>query len=513
MKRTLIVATCLLLLLQWAKGQNCDPPEIMIIGIDSEVCINDDPYAIEFQPAGGLFRIGDVEMADHIFDPAQVGVGEHNLIYIYQFSPDCSPIIFSKSVMVKDLPEVGVNADTVISCSKDRVVLAANSSVGGSDFEWQSNGTTLINSAFLETMTPGLYTVFARTNSCTNFLNVNVVLDTMSPVVMAVDYDVIDCEKQTFQLVATTDVSNGNYAWSQPQGFFSEEASPTVEELGVYDLMFTNLSNGCTTDTIVEVKAPITDLDVVFDVPSCPEIPDGQIEVINVSGDSPPYVYTVNEAPFVMDSLFAGLVEGSYKVSAQDFYGCVVDTTISLTALDGFTVSLPTIDLAQFRDQILVEPTIVPVGENITDFRWTVNDSIACDNCSELNLLAEDNARIALEAINDKGCTASAQTSLIVDKTPKVFVPNVFSPNGDLKNDEFCLFANPVIRSIAKFTVFDRWGNLLYEQSNLPVDGTACWNGMLDGETVQTGTYIYILNLDLETGGNTDYGGSITVLK
>ena len=76
-------------------------PEIMISGIDAEVCINDDPYALTFEPAGGLFRIDDMEMAEHIFNPAEAGVGTHNLIYIFQFSADCSPIIFSKMVEVR----------------------------------------------------------------------------------------------------------------------------------------------------------------------------------------------------------------------------------------------------------------------------------------------------------------------------------------------------------------------------------------------------------------------------
>ena len=495
------------------QGQNCDPPEVTIAGIEEEVCINDDPYPLQFSPPGGLFRIGDIEMTEPAFDPAAVGPGTHTLIYIYQFNPDCAPIIFSKPIIVNELPEISIDRDTTITCSMDRVVLAANASDNSAAISWEFDGTQVSAASTYETMAPGLYTARAVTSSCRTFRQVNVVLDTMSPVFNSLGYQVVDCNKQVFQLEATADVEGGAFAWSQPSGFYAEENSPTVEALGAYTVMYTDPGNGCTSEAEIVVTAPITGLDFGFTEPSCPEIPDGQIEINGVAGNSPPYLYALNGEPYTMDSLFLGLAEGDFRISVQDFYGCTVDTSINLVASDGISVSLPEPEIVPFSENISISPNILPVGENIVQFNWTVNDSTACPDCTSLELVANDNLSIVFEAVNDEGCRATGTTTIAVDKTPRVFAPNVFSPNGDQKNDEFCLFGNPVISNIAEFRVFDRWGNVVFERTNQPIDGSACWDGSMGGELVSTGTYLFALTLNLATGGDVQYSGSITVLR
>lgn len=41
------------------------------------------------------------------------------------------------------------------------------------------------------------------------------------------------------------------------------------------------------------------------------------------------------------------------------------------------------------------------------------------------------------------GCTARDQVTGRVDRRKHLYVPNVFSPNGDGRNDKFTIFAKP----------------------------------------------------------------------
>jgi gliding motility-associated-like protein len=93
-------------------------------------------------------------------------------------------------------------------------------------------------------------------------------------------------------------------------------------------------------------------------------------------------------------------------------------------------------------------------------------------------------------------CFASDEVILTVGDCGFEFeMPNVFSPDGNLVND-FCVpvKANNVV--IQKFTVFNRWGNIVYESSNQAI----LWDGKNSGLEASEGVYFYVVkyvSLDL----------------
>ena len=66
-------------------------------------------------------------------------------------------------------------------------------------------------------------------------------------------------------------------------------------------------------------------------------------------------------------------------------------------------------------------------------------------------------------------------------------VPNVFTPNGDGKNDEFRV----AYRSLRDFHiwVYNRWGKLVYESTD-PAKG---WDGNINGRPAAEGAYFYVV--------------------
>ena len=92
----------------------------------------------------------------------------------------------------------------------------------------------------------------------------------------------------------------------------------------------------------------------------------------------------------------------------------------------------------------------------------------------------------------------------------KIFVPNVFTPNGDGLNENFF----PVISCDLDgyhLYIFNRWGNLLFETE----DQYAVWDGQYKGKPVPDGVYFYLIEyVHLRTSPKKkEKRGSVTVLR
>ncbi len=70
-----------------------------------------------------------------------------------------------------------------------------------------------------------------------------------------------------------------------------------------------------------------------------------------------------------------------------------------------------------------------------------------------------------------------------------IFVPKGFTPNNDGKNDRLFPFLVG-IKSLNVFKIFDRWGNLIYNNSN--VNSSTGWDGRLKGKLAPIGAYVWV---------------------
>jgi len=83
-------------------------------------------------------------------------------------------------------------------------------------------------------------------------------------------------------------------------------------------------------------------------------------------------------------------------------------------------------------------------------------------------------------------------------------IPNVFTPNGDTKNDCFEVSLGNGLDNCVEITVFDRWGLKMYENSN-----GVCWDGRTtSGKAVPDGTYFYIIRI-----GESEMRGTVSVIR
>jgi gliding motility-associated-like protein len=89
----------------------------------------------------------------------------------------------------------------------------------------------------------------------------------------------------------------------------------------------------------------------------------------------------------------------------------------------------------------------------------------------------------------------------------EIFVPNVFTPNGDGKNDVLYVYGNYI--AALQMKVFNQWGQLIFETS----DKNKGWNGTYDGKQQPVGVYVYVLRATQQDGTIVNKKGSINLIR
>ncbi len=108
-----------------------------------------------------------------------------------------------------------------------------------------------------------------------------------------------------------------------------------------------------------------------------------------------------------------------------------------------------------------------------------------------------------IDVLTDVGCI---QRVVVILEHFDIFIPNVFSPNGDGNNDTFEPYLSDELVFRPEMVIYDRWGNILHEGGS--------WDGTYNHEYVGDGVYLYQLKLiNLEGQESESYSGSITVMK
>lgn len=117
------------------------------------------------------------------------------------------------------------------------------------------------------------------------------------------------------------------------------------------------------------------------------------------------------------------------------------------------------------------------------------------DSLSFTHLMGEDLAACYAVSAFDSSLNESRYSNVVcVDNCPYYDLPNVFTPNGDGKNDLFIPLTPPAVidNYIEKIDlkVYSRWGNLVYETENPKIE----WDGKAkqSNKLLSTGVYYYV---------------------
>ncbi len=281
---------------------------------------------------------------------------------------------------------------------------------------------------------------------------------------------------------------------------------------GQYTLTITD-DAGCTALSTVQVDEPAAlflDLDGVS--PTCENTLDGQITATG-SGGSAPYLYSLNGGPPGLSPVFAPLGPGQYNVLLTDSHGCTIADMIDLTDPLSFEVDLGddvTIDLGK---SISLPFTHNASSPPFVFWQAPYSGTLSCTDCAEPVATPYYTITYKLIAEDERGCEAVDYITVWVRANRIVLVPTAFTPNQDGQNDKLLVHGREGTRIIV-FKIFDRWGEQLFEQEDFPInDPQIGWDGTFKGEQMNSGVYIWTLEVEFIDGFKQLFSGQTTLLR
>lgn len=91
-------------------------------------------------------------------------------------------------------------------------------------------------------------------------------------------------------------------------------------------------------------------------------------------------------------------------------------------------------------------------------------------------------------------CSATVTHTLYVESASSYYIPNSFTPNGDNLNDDFKMAGTGISSEDFEFSIFDRWGTLIFKTNDLQKG----WDGTCRGKHVPNDVYVYSINFKMK---------------
>lgn len=137
------------------------------------------------------------------------------------------------------------------------------------------------------------------------------------------------------------------------------------------------------------------------------------------------------------------------------------------------------------------EPIKLDASKTYTSYAWyTKGTLIDTTKAIEVKPLIPTSYRLSVS--NQYGCKDSIPVHVEVSCPPRLFVPNVLTPDSKDVNSVMNVYG--AFYTDFELTVFNRWGEIIYETN----DPRATWDGTYRGELMPIGVYPWIISYDAE---------------
>jgi gliding motility-associated-like protein len=384
----------------------------------------------------------------------------------------------------------GIQATDTLICQGDTAEIYVNVNFGFAPYTYSWSGG-LPPTAGPHAVSPSVTTNYYVTvsDSLGTFMTDTATVIVVNPPFVFLGNDTTACNPYSFTLNGGNPGST--YFWS-PGGQTTQTIS--ISTSGTYCVTVTN-GTGCSASdcrilNIINCNISSTDTTIC----------SGDTAWISVTASfgTPPYSYEWSGGL----SATAG-PHGVSPIITTDYYVTVTDST-GITMIDTATVTViasPVVNLG--NDTIFCTGTssyTLNAGNPGSTYLWQ-------DNSSGPTFIVTLSGTYWVRVSNACGSVTDTVEVNFGNCDCNLYIPNVFSPNGDGKNDIFFV-RGACIKEIT-FFVYDRWGEKIFETH----DATKGWDGTFRGKEMDQGVFVYYVMARLDDESVHKKKGTVTLVR
>jgi len=314
--------------------------------------------------------------------------------------------------------------------------------------------------------------------------------------VIVLGNDTTICNGQTLLLNAGNPGST--YSWT-PGG--SSSQTLMVSSAGLYIVQVTNTNTCTNVDSIQVAYSALANATITPVNPMCSNQPAFDLTAAQSGGVwSGTGITNVTSGTFSPQVAGGGVAQIIYTISGA----CGNADTITINVFPTETISIDTVapacpDFNKGSITLHVNGGTLPYLYN-----WSSGETT-----TTLTDLQVGTYSVTVTDSNQCVATRSVVFEMpIVDCfTPVLYIPNIFSPNGDGHNDVLYVHGRDIKTLL--FRVFDRWGEKVFETT----DQTLGWDGTYKGKNAPEDVYAYEAKVTMDDGTEINRKGNISLVR
>ncbi|MCX6230975.1 MAG: gliding motility-associated C-terminal domain-containing protein [Bacteroidetes bacterium] len=376
---------------------------------------------------------------------------------------EISPEI-SIPVVVKPKPNVIVANDTV--CLGDSAVLKAT---GATTYKWSPGGSTA-DSIKIKPAANINYTVIGTALGCKDTTTATIAVRPLP--VVTVNNPTI-CIYDTATITASGALS---YLWGN--GITANTISVSPPHDTNYVVVGRDVYNCLNTATSHVSINPLPSIILSQDTTICL----GGSATLTAGGGIK-YLWTPTNDTTSAITVSPTYTSFIYTVGVTDINNCFDSASVTV-----YTAPLPIPTISLEKDTICKGAYTTITATGGSSYTWSTGD--ISPTISVRPLLTSIYTVTVANSLNNTICSENLSIQQNVRNCNVIYVPNSFTPLG--YNSVFKPIGEIVITKSYYFAIYNRWGQLLFETTDI----NQGWDGRFNGEYVQAGAYIYYLKID-----------------
>ncbi|MEO6884406.1 MAG: gliding motility-associated C-terminal domain-containing protein [Bacteroidia bacterium] len=303
---------------------------------------------------------------------------------------------------------------------------------------------------------------------------------------------------------------NGIAQWNTPQvvKWNNTGVVTATTTVPLSDVLKTNWSNFSNTPYVLAAPNPAAPV-INCIGPICPGTPNN---LVTVTGNGTSYTWTTPGGTTIVsgqgtDSLIVnwGNTPGTITVISNSNTGCSsspASCTVSLNPKPD--AGFDTISSGTYNNLYAFNDTS---KGGVTSWAWLFGDGSSSTSQNPTHNYPGAGIYPVTEVVtNAFGCKDTITYDVKVNEG--IIIPNVFTPNGDGKNDEFYI-PNSGMKQFS-IDIFNRWGVKVFSSTASDIR----WDGRSTaGVNMSDGTYYYILKAVSTSGKDYNVNGFVTLIR